>query len=200
MSNDILIGLSGWARAGKDTCAQHLVEKYGFERHGFADALRESLYALNPWIRLTQEEARAVFGARAGGPALIRLRELVDRVGWEAAKSCAEVRESLQHLGKEGGRDVIGEDVWVRALLRRYAGGRWVISDVRFPNEANAIADLGGSILRVHRLGFGPLNDHASETSLDDYRFDAHVNNVGTLEDLPAALIEAIFLATGEEL
>ena len=48
----MIVGFSGYARCGKDTAADHLVEHYGFEHRGFADKLREALYALNPIIVL----------------------------------------------------------------------------------------------------------------------------------------------------
>jgi hypothetical protein len=44
----MIIGLSGYARSGKDTVAELLVLNYGFKRMAFADGIRESLIALNP--------------------------------------------------------------------------------------------------------------------------------------------------------
>ena len=47
-----IIGLSGFARSGKDEAAKVLVEEFGFKRVGFADKLREVLYALNPLVEV----------------------------------------------------------------------------------------------------------------------------------------------------
>lgn len=72
----------------------------------------------------------------------------------------------------------------------------WVISDCRFPNEAQAIKDRGGIVIRINRpehwvsLASGkPVNElppirHSSETSLDNWTFDAIIENNGTMEDL----------------
>lgn len=72
---------------------------------------------------------------------------------------------------------------------------RWIITDVRFPNEAQAIKERGGIVIRVNRpadnkittfmklQGIG-LIEHPSETALDDYEFDEVIINDGTLEDL----------------
>src|SRR5581483_2011292 len=95
-----LLGLMGYAQAGKDTVAKLLVEEFGFTRIAFADALREALYALNPLIPFEGDH--------------VRLRWLIDASGWEEAKvRHPEVRELLQRLGTESGRNVLGADVWV---------------------------------------------------------------------------------------
>lgn len=63
----------------------------------------------------------------------------------------------------------------------------WIITDVRFPNEVEAIKDRGGIIIRVNRednTGQGKLNPHTSETALDDYEFDYIIDNFGTIEQL----------------
>jgi hypothetical protein len=60
----------------------------------------------------------------------------------------------------------------------------WIITDTRFPNEAQAIKDAGGIIIRVTRPGIGPVNDHPSETGLNQWKFDYEIQNDGTLENL----------------
>ncbi len=72
----------------------------------------------------------------------------------------------------------------------------WIITDVRFPNEAKAIKDRGGIMLRVNRqteTDRFPRNEHPSETALDDYKFDATIINNGTLEELEKSV--GIFLS-----
>jgi dephospho-CoA kinase len=85
----VIIGLSGYARSGKDTVAELLVLNYGFKRMAFADGIREALSALNPILH--------------DG---MRLNEVVKEYGWELAKSKDEVRRLLQVLGTEVGMGV----------------------------------------------------------------------------------------------
>lgn len=59
----------------------------------------------------------------------------------------------------------------------------WIITDMRFPNEMKAIKDRGGITIRIERLG-QPVNNHPSETSLDDATFDYVVNNDGSIDEL----------------
>lgn len=45
MAPEIIIGLTGFARSGKDTAARYLRDKYGFRIYTFSDILREELSA-----------------------------------------------------------------------------------------------------------------------------------------------------------
>ena len=55
----------------------------------------------------------------------------------------------------------------------------WIITDVRFPNEAQAIKDRGGILIRINRPQLIERDfEHLSETALDDYDgFDYVINN-----------------------
>lgn len=62
----------------------------------------------------------------------------------------------------------------------------WVITDVRFPNEAEAIKQRGGVIIKVDSTDrIGKVSDeHISETAMDSYPHDHYIDNNGTIEDL----------------
>ena len=166
-----LIGLSGYARSGKDTVASMLATS-GYRRLAYADALRDMALTSNPIVR---HPTTATF---------THLDVLVRDLGWERAKQSSDVRKYLQDLGLDC-RSTSGEDCWVDALNRkREPGVKYVITDVRFPNEADDIRQRGGLLVRVTRPGTGPVNGHVSETALDDYDFDVHLLNDGNLDDL----------------
>jgi hypothetical protein len=176
----MMIGLSGWARSGKDTVAGYLVEKHGFVRVSFADQMRTALYNLDPSIDLD--------GYR------ISLRSAVDLMGWENLKSqSADVRGLMQRMGTEVGRNLWGDDFWVEAAMKSMPlDANVVFSDVRYPNEANAIRRSGGQVWRISRDGVGPANDHDSETSLNTYNFDQYVLNNASIE-ATLAYVESLF-------
>lgn len=172
-----VIGISGYAQAGKDTIGSVLTESAGFVRVAFADALREVLYALNPSVCVQT------------GPSFVdflwtTVVDVVEDKGWEWAKANSDVRGYLQRLGTEAGRQILGDDIWVRTAMAKVNGGKYVFTDVRFPNEARAILDKGGQVWRVERPGVAPVNPHPSETALDDWPFDLVIFNKGTLDDL----------------
>jgi hypothetical protein len=58
----------------------------------------------------------------------------------------------------------------------------WIITDVRFPNEAESVLDHGGILIRVNRGG--DTGNHPSETGLDDWEFEYTINNNGTIKEL----------------
>jgi hypothetical protein len=61
-----------------------------------------------------------------------------------------------------------------------------VVTDVRFPNEAEAIRAQGGVVLKVLRPGFdtGIGNDHPSEIEVDRCAYDYLLRNDRTLPEL----------------
>lgn len=94
----------------------------------------------------------------------------------------------LQLLGTECGRNIIHPDIWVNTLMNRYTpDNKWIISDVRFPNEVKAIKDKGGVVVRIHRPSILTNGQelHESETALDNYNnFDHTFINDGSIENL----------------
>jgi len=99
--------------------------------------------------------------------------------------SLMTVRDFLQKLGTDAIRNSLHENTWVNATMIDYTTeANWIITDTRFPNEAEAIKKVGGIVIRINRPGVQPINPHPSETSLDDWSFDAVINNDGDVSDI----------------
>jgi hypothetical protein len=105
------------------------------------------------------------------------------------------VRDFLQKLGTDTMRMGLHPNVWVNALMADYKKveynddeqseyPNWVITDVRFENEAKAIKEKNGIIIRVNRPDVNPINDHPSEIGLDHWNFDYKIANVSDVFDL----------------
>ena len=106
-------------------------------------------------------------------------------------------RDFLQKLGTDAMRDGLHENVWVNALmvhynppkLDQYAPSKWIITDMRFPNELNAVKSKNGITINITK-SVKPIRDinkqviHVSETALRDYIFDYYIVNDGTIEEL----------------
>lgn len=165
----MIIGLSGFARSGKDTVASLMTSH---SRRAFADKLREAIWRLDPII--------------LDGPNHLRVKDLVASLGWEEAKvRFPELRRLLQVFGTEVGRHMIDSDLWVKLATQDLEpGDNIVFTDVRFPNEAAAIKALGGKIWRINRPGVEAFNSHPSETSMTDWNFDAVIENDSDLQSL----------------
>jgi len=125
---DELIGLAGAAGAGKTTIAKHLVEKHGFTRTGFADPLKNMLITAG---LCTHDECYGVKTARS--------------------------RELLQKIGTDIFRKQLDPLFWVNKtedeIVRLWSSEkkRVVVDDIRFPEEAQRIRDMGGIVIMVQR-------------------------------------------------
>lgn len=120
-----LLGLAGAAGSGKSTVARHLVECFGFVPLSLADYFKIPLVAAGS---ITREEA------------------------FTSAPRSALARGMMQAAGTELGRDIYGDDHWIRHLkahLFRLASAGVkcaVVDDVRFLNEGEAIRRWGGEL------------------------------------------------------
>lgn len=83
-------------------------------------------------------------------------------------------------------RNGLHENIWPLALFADFNdASNWLVTDVRFPNEATAIKERGGMLIRINRGGDVTHGQHPSETALDDYaEWDVVIDNNGTLEEL----------------
>lgn len=188
----LVIGVSGYARSGKDTVAAGLAGRAGFVRVGFADALKRAALAIDPYISTVPANPGPLAAAGIlGRLPVCRLSKVVRKMGWEAVKDLPDVRRLLQRIGDEAGRRIHGEHVWVEAAFRCHHP-RLVISDVRYPNEAKSIRSAGGLLIRVERPGVGPANGHTSETAMDGWDFDTVIANNSTVEELHGQAVLAV--------
>ena len=154
------------------------MEERGFERIAFADVLRDIAEAIDPYVLEQAEDDGDIY-------IFHRLSQVIQNYGWDYSKNeFSDVRRLLQRLGTEAGRDILGENIWVDTAFARTDADKIIVTDVRFPNEAEGIKARGGTLVRIERKGVGPRNDHPSETSLIDYDFDYTVDNSGSIEDL----------------
>lgn len=105
------------------------------------------------------------------------------------------VRQLLQRLGTEFGRQQVCDDVWVRCWLAKATRYQRVVADdVRFLNEAKAIKAVGGQVWMIRRHGVQRDTNHPSEGALDGWDgFDAVIDNNGTLVDFRRKIDAALW-------
>ena len=127
-----VIGISGKARHGKDTCSELIVEI----------AKEEFGLTLVPWS--FGHAVKATVYAEARG------EWLFEEVWYDKPP---EIRQRLQKRGTEEGRDVYGENLWLlytEAFLEIFRKDfpihGVIINDVRFPNEVEFVK-AGGIVL-----------------------------------------------------
>lgn len=180
-----VVGFAGPQGSGKDTCGEILAKNFNYLKAAFAEPVRVSLYALNPLVELDNG-------------IVARLRTIVDQIGWDSAKrNSKDLRQLMQRMGTEAGRDIHGKDCWIRiasrllanvtldAVEQRVAWKRTCFCDVRFPNEVEFIKASGGIIIYVQKNDVpAQVANHRSEqyNVLDDADFILYNN--GSISDL----------------
>jgi hypothetical protein len=103
-------------------------------------------------------------------------------------------RAAMQSLGTDWGRNMIDPELWLRATMLRVdedlaAGKLVVIDDVRFDNEAAAIRERGGVVIKLVRdTGTTSASSHASEAGLSPHLIDIIVPN----QDAPESVARFI--------
>lgn len=199
-NNGLIIGISGKKQSGKDTLGKYIQEwNKTFVNKKFADKIKDMVCVLLSCTReqLEDEEWRSTpldeswwiytDGCRQE-PYLGGNMKMLD--GYNTNLKKPSPRTLMQDLGTNCGRDILHPNIWVNATFRDYIkktrqfgeyvdGGpmmtkmfpNWVITDVRFPNEVQAIEKRGGFVIRVTRPELISTDTHASETALDDWVF-----------------------------
>lgn len=168
-----LVALTGAAGSGKSTATKFLVERHGYTLVKFAGPLKDMLRAIGFSEMHIEGDLKEKPDAMLGGKT---------------------PRYAMQTLGTEWGRNCIGEDFWVnvwryRVLALVDFGNRVVVDDCRFPNEAEAIRQLGGMIIKLEGRG-GIAGQHASEAGCGQH--DAVVTNDGGVVDLYASVEQEV--------
>lgn len=185
MNAPIVIGLTGYAGTGKDT-VRAILEEQGFNGMAFADPIRTMLREM-----LTSNG--------------ISDRYMDDRNFKEAVipELGVSYRHMAQTLGTEWGRS-LKSDFWL-SLAGAYMADttdtaetesvNFVISDIRFYNEAEWVRERGGVIWHIQRNERPFVRGHISESGIYDIEFDQLIFNNGSLGELRVKVEEALALA-----
>ncbi len=196
----MIIGICGRKRHGKDSVGRILRDHHGFNLTAFADAVKRvamDVYGLS-WEQCYGDGSEKEDVDPRWG---LSPRVIMQRIGTEVGRGIHEntwVQHTLENIAlaetypalvpyrirddvarkfkivEQGGPDDLG-----------HARSKWAVTDVRFPNEAQAIRAAGGLVIKVVRPSLGvPTDEHPSETSVDLVYADITIVNDGTLDDL----------------
>ena len=231
----MIIGINGKIGSGKDTVGEIIQKLCAtnngpeFEIKKFAGKLKQiaSLLTGIPVEKFEDQEFKKQYMPKEWNYFNTVHTEDIGRIDHYHQMT---YREFLQKLGTEGMRDGLHTNVWVNALFADYKAipnktmdesfmeqfvtgssaihytyPNWIITDMRFPNEMEAVKQREGITIRVNRVTFreqttefGKLStivqpevdkllgieEHPSETALDNAEFDYEIINDGTIEDL----------------
>ena len=172
-----IIAISGPIGSGKDEFAKIMAQlsSIGVERHAFADKVRDITELLTGYKMKLMHKAGDPFANNVYN--YTQEDKNVYLPIWDKT-----IGQCLQKIGTEVFRYNFDQDTWVKSLLGNTAqeclkkGNIFVCPDCRFPNEADAVLDMGGIVIRlegdpmdVRKNSTRDLN-HPSETALNDYQ------------------------------
>lgn len=205
-----IIGICGFAGAGKDTIGDMLVEEFGFTKISFADKLKDACAVMFGWDR------EMLSGS---SPESRKWREERDEFFSSELGRTITPRKVLQDIGTKCMRKNFHEHIWItfaKKTLLENPEKNYVFADVRFFNEQKMIRSVNGQIWRARR-GKDPdwmqdaVNDnrfdtnwmslnrpdvHETEWRWIDYptEYDSIITNDGTLEDLKETVMQIRYL------
>ena len=168
-----LIGINGKIGHGKDTVGTIIQE------------LTSGEWQIKKFAAKLKEVTALLTGVTAKDLELEKVKSSNLPEIWNKNGLPITYRQMLQWIGTEAMRDNVHENVWVNSLFADYhLASKWLVTDMRFPNELKSIQDRGGLTIRVVRDSIISISTHPSETGLDEYKFDHVILNNGSLEDL----------------
>ncbi|HAR43493.1 MAG TPA: hypothetical protein DCS07_12815 [Bdellovibrionales bacterium] len=197
-----IIGLAGKAGTGKTTFAKHAISVFGGTKIALGDAVKEEAAEFldsclvayeQQHLYGTQDDKAEIFSVLVGDwlQTDYRLRKILNPyTEFDGNSVSMSYRQLLQLWGTEY-RRAQKESYWADKGKEKILAteGLIFVDDIRFPDEAEMIQDLGGVLIRIERPG-GPFistPDHPSETSLDGCNmFNWTLFNGGSLDEFKA--------------
>jgi hypothetical protein len=152
-----IVAFTGYKGSGKTTAAQML----GYELRPFASTLKRMLAVLG----LTDDQ---IYGSLKETPC--------DLLGGHTP------RHAMQTLGTEWGRECIDPEIWLRSWKHSLPQVDIVVDDLRFPNEAQLLIDMGAKIVRVDRNV--SIDLHPSEAFIQNLPVHHIIANNSNIDDL----------------
>lgn len=133
------IAIVGKMHAGKSTLAK-VLSSHGFTSVALADEVKTLGVSAANLVHIH--------------PSFFYPRQITPITREDLDKNKSRYRGLLQWIGTYG-REAISADIWIKIFEQKYLQSgsqtRYVVDDMRFPNEANALRTKGFAIVKVER-------------------------------------------------
>lgn len=168
------IGITGLKRSGKNTVGA-FIEKHHISncmQASFADPIR----AISICMGFTHDQINVN-------------KNEVNEI-WEMSW-----RTFAQQFGTDIMRNRFQDDVWIKLGNQQLIDNptkKLVFTDIRFPNEAKLIRDMGGIVILVNRPEAREEDSHSSEQGILTGQVDYVINNLGNLVELEMETVKLL--------
>lgn len=192
MDKNYLILLSGYHGAGKDTCADQLVEQWGATRFAFGDAIKEVVNSIFPWVWWDAMADHKLKDIPVNSP--LNTKQLTPR---QIVKEVDKLRVSVQP-------NMFTDRTLYQVRRRAFLTTRnplvpIVIADVRFQHEIDAIFAMVESLkhsgvklqpirVLITRDGVGPTPEPYNQWIADEFSPNFVFENNGDPSEFPVWL------------
>lgn len=173
-----IVAFLGPKRVGKDTSADFLVHKYGYQKYALADPMKKAVQLLFNFSdeQLWGDEKEILDPFWQVTP-----REIMQFIGIDVLFN--ELGDRFPHLSK-----VNGKSFYIYSLetcIQKSPDDLFVISDLRMQEDVTALKKMGAVIIRIERPGLNSIDSHISEEGVNAVTgYDYTLINDGTLEEL----------------
>lgn len=166
-----IVAICGLKRSGKDTLANYIASRYGYEHIKVADRLKTVVKFL---FNLHDNDVTTNLKDHVNSTWGVKPRELMDFVGTHVFQH--EIQKILPKCGRT---------FWIDGLLRDVdlENKHYVISDLRFVHEVQRLHDLKPFIVKIKRQGCD-AEAYESEKECENLEPTTTIINNGSVEDL----------------
>lgn len=192
-----VIALSGYTKSGKDTVADILVNKHGYQKIAFADSTYEEVsksfgvpisFLKNRVTKTEPNNKLSVYKCDN-----LEYKKLMLLLGYDI-ESPRTSRTILQTWGTEFRRGY-NKDYWidrVKEKIEQSKCNKIVIPDLRFDNEIEYCYNISAKFVLVRRDGCNPINDHLSENVIPEEMAYEVIGNNGSLDNLEQKVLRLV--------
>lgn len=167
-----LIAICGSKRSGKDTIANYLVEKHGYQNIKIAENLKTIVKELFNFTndQVGESDDKDVIDKTWN----ITPRQALQFLGTEVMQY--KIQELLPHIGRK---------FWINSLIKSLdPNKKYVVSDMRFVHEYEELAKLNVYVIKVFRPAIVQEDTHSSETEYKTIPENLCIINDTTIPDM----------------
>ena len=174
-----IISFTGLKRSGKTVAAFYLEEQHGYTRVNFKDEL---IVELKKRFPLLLSELSLLYGLSISD-LFVEKPAIVRRLMQEYGTNVRRADDPFYWVKK-----------WVKRIQFKENGGydKIVVDDCRFKNEADAVDDMRGTMIKIIRDTGEDVDVHVSETEMKDILSDHQIENNDSIQDLHNKLEEIL--------